>query len=66
MVLIDDTNETDGLDPTNQLGWFQDIKGYLPHQWSITQATLFRDQGHAARFVIGTRWTTKFITVFWT
>jgi hypothetical protein len=35
-LLTDDTNESDEPDPTTQLGWFQVIKCYLPHQWSIT------------------------------
>jgi hypothetical protein len=34
----DDTNETVEPDPTTQLGWYQVIKGYLPNQWSISQA----------------------------
>jgi hypothetical protein len=62
--LTDDTNEQVEPDPTTQLGWFQVIKGYLPHQWSITQAKLYRDQGLDTRYYIGERWTSQLITFF--
>jgi hypothetical protein len=34
-------NESDEPYPTTQPGWYQVIKGYIPNQWSITQAKFF-------------------------
>jgi hypothetical protein len=64
--LTDDTNATDEADTTIQLGCFQIIKGYLPQEWSITQALFFRAQGFDARYNTGERWTSQLITFFWT
>jgi hypothetical protein len=38
--LTDDMNDSDEPEPTTQLSWYQVIKGYLPNQWSRTQAKL--------------------------
>jgi Holliday junction resolvase RusA-like endonuclease len=63
----DDTNEPDEPDPTTQLGLYQVIKGYLPNQWSMKQATFFRDQGlDDSRYNSGERWTRQLIAFFWT
>jgi hypothetical protein len=64
--LTDDTNATDEADTTIQLGCFQIIKGYLPQEWSITQALFFRAQGLDARYNTGEKWTSQLITLFWT
>jgi hypothetical protein len=42
------------------------LKGYLPHQWSITQAKFFHDQGLDGRYYTGAPWTSQLITYFWT
>jgi hypothetical protein len=64
--LANDVNESDEPDPTTQPGWYQTIKGYLPNQWSITQAKFSRDQGLDTRYNTGERWTSHLITFFWT
>jgi hypothetical protein len=61
-----DTNESDELDSTTQLGSYQVIKGYLPNQWSITQSKFSRDQGLDSRHNTGERWTSQFIIFLWT
>jgi hypothetical protein len=64
--LTDDTNDPDEPDTTTQLDWFQVIKGYLPQQWSITQALFFRTQRLDAKYYTGERWKGHLITFFWT
>jgi hypothetical protein len=61
-----DTNESDQLDASTQLSWLQIIKGYIPNQWSMTQAKFSRDQGLDSRYNSGERWTSQHITFFWT
>jgi hypothetical protein len=64
--LTEDMDESDEPAPTTQLGWYQIIKGYLPNQWSITQAKFFRDQGLDSRYNTGERWTSQLIIFLWT
>jgi hypothetical protein len=65
-ILTDDTNEPDEPDPTPKVGWFQVIKGYLPQQWSRTQALFFRAQRLEARCYTGKPWPIQLITFSWT
>jgi hypothetical protein len=39
--LTGDTKEPDNPDPTIQIGCFQVLEGYLPHQWNIRVQAFF-------------------------
>jgi hypothetical protein len=50
--LTGETNELDNTDPTIQIGCFQVLKGYLPHQRNILQMLFFRAQRLDASYVL--------------
>jgi hypothetical protein len=38
------TNDPPSTDPIVRIGWFRVLKGYIPHQWNISQETFYRAQ----------------------
>jgi hypothetical protein len=65
--LTGNKNEADDIDFVIQIGWFQGLQqGYLPYQWNVLQALLFRTQGVDANCYTGERWTCQLIAFFWT
>jgi hypothetical protein len=33
--LTGDTNNPDSIEPVEQIGWFQVLKGYIPKEWTL-------------------------------
>jgi hypothetical protein len=65
-LLTGDTNDPASTDSIVQLGWFQVLKGYIPHKWNLLQEGFFRSQGKRSKYKTGEQWTNQLITFFWT
>jgi hypothetical protein len=51
--LTGDTNDPDSNDPILQIGWFQVLKGYVPHEWNTLQEGFLRSKGNSSKYYTG-------------
>jgi hypothetical protein len=65
-LLTGNTNDPDSNDPVDRIGWFGVLKGYIPHQWNISQEAFYRYQKLDAKYNNGEQWTSRLIEFFWT
>jgi hypothetical protein len=40
-LLTGNTNDPDSNDPIDRIGWFGLLKGYIPHQWNLSQEAFY-------------------------
>jgi hypothetical protein len=64
--LTGDTNDPDSIEPVEQIGWFQVLKGYIPKEWTLKQEGFYRRQRKTTKHYTGEQWTKELIEFFWT
>jgi hypothetical protein len=45
------------IDLIARIGWFGVLKGYIPHQWNISQEAFYREHHLDAKYDNGEQWT---------
>jgi hypothetical protein len=55
--LTGDTNDPDSIEPVEQIGWFQVLKGYIPKEWTLKQEGFYRRRRQTTKYYTGEQWT---------
>jgi hypothetical protein len=58
--LTGDTKDPESIEPIDQIGWFQALKGFTPKECTLKQEGFYRRRRQTTKYYTGEQWTKEF------